>query len=134
MTRARTPDSAANQSANHSATKARRFSVPVVIHWILLPWSLLMWWGIALLAANVSGPAPQGVYENSVIFAIMIPVFGLGVGLWIWILRSLRRWSREPSTGVLPNWCYPLLWAFASWLLATIGFALRSWQFSRRSS
>ena len=123
MTRAGTPNGV-----------ARRSNVSVVVHWILLPWTILMWWGIAMLAADISGPGPQGRYEWSMAIAILAAAFGLGVGLWIWILRILRRWAREQSTGFLPNWCYPLLWAFTSWLLATIGFALRSWQFNHRGS
>jgi hypothetical protein len=120
------------ESPQPSVVNSRKFSAPVVVHWILLPWSLLMWWGIALLAANVSGPAPTTAAEWIVIIAIMAPVFGLGVGLWIWLLRRIKRWSRDESSGLLPNWCYPLLWAFFSWLLAAIGFGLRSWQFNRR--
>jgi hypothetical protein len=114
--------------------KSRRFSVPVVVHWVLLPWSLLMWWGIAILAANVSGPAPETTQGWIVIIATMVPVFGLGLGIWVWLLRTFKRWSREKSTGVLPNWCYPLIWAFFSWLLGAIGFGFRSWQFGRPGS
>jgi hypothetical protein len=89
-----------------------------------------MWWGIALLTANVSGPAPESAAGWIVIIAITVPIFSLGVGLWIWLLRTFRRWSREKAHGGIPNWCYPVLWAFVSWVLAAIGFGLRSWQFS----
>jgi hypothetical protein len=113
-----------------AARTRSRFHSTVVIHWLLLPWSVLVWWGIALLAANVSNKAARQDSLDWPQVATMIVVFSLGLGLWICFLRAFRRWWREAATHLLPNWCYPLLWAFASWLLMTAGFYLRSWQYS----
>jgi hypothetical protein len=115
-----------------TASRPRRFTASLVVHWVLLPWSLLMWWGLAVLVANVSGPAPQGASGWAAIVAIIVPVFSVGVWVWIRLLRTFRRWANDGSNRLLPNWCYPLLWAFVSWLLGSIGFALRSWQFANR--
>ena len=102
--------------------KPRRFSGPMAIHVLLLPWWLLTWYGIALLAANVTtaAPTPQRPAEWAVIGITMAVVFGFGLGLWIWLLRILKCWSRNGFTG---GWGYPLMWAFLTTILAV--FALR---------
>jgi hypothetical protein len=94
----------------------------MIIHVVLLPWWLLTWYGIALLAANVTtaAPIPQRPAEWAVIGSIVVTVFGLGVGLWIWIFRILKRWSRNGLTG---GWAHSVVWAALSALLTV--FLLR---------
>jgi hypothetical protein len=52
----------------------------------------------------------------------MAVVFGLGLGLWIWSFRMLKRWSRNGLTG---GWGYPVLWAVLSTLLAVFALHFR---------
>jgi hypothetical protein len=113
------------------AVQRSRFGAATIVHLALSPFLFLVWSGIALLAANVSGRAPDTASGYIPYFAIMIPVFGLGLGAWIWLLRAFMRWSRTGSTGLLPNWSYPMFWAVGSFVLLRLMFAFRSWQFSQ---
>jgi len=113
---------------SEQTARRTKFGAPVVVHVILSPFTLLMWYGMGALAANISNQlkTPPGWWE----ITILIAVFLVGVGLWSGLLRTFMRWSREGTRGLLPNWIYPLLWAGASWAGVAIGFALRSWQYS----
>jgi len=104
-------------------------SIATVIHLVLAPLWLLLWYGIGFVTTNVSGPwTPDMKWRLLGAFT----VFGVGCGLWIWQLRALLRWSRKGLRGRFPTWCYPLLGVLAAWLLFVIGFGIRSAQFNHR--
>jgi hypothetical protein len=97
----------------------------VWLHALLLPYWLFVWFVAAALTASSAGPDAQG-WGLAPWVGLGIAIFGVGVGFWVTLLRSLMRRRRE---GRDTSCLLPIFWAVCNVFTVFFAVAYFAWAY-----
>ncbi len=121
------PETAAATSITHAGNASSRtlamesselrpgrlaLSEAVAVHALMLPWWVLIAavFAMAPVARFLAGSTAQTPPVTALEIAVGFAIFGVVVGIWIWLLTRIVVWWRQ---GRRRLWLYPLMWALA---------------------